>query len=115
MCGYSEDAIAAETAAKQAEQARRDEIVARYRAKAPSGADAAGTLITYELIEQHRKAMHELVDAAMDAGDPVNVVSLSEANDGTVANIGTMQTKQHLAVVLALMDHAAQVNGVVLN
>jgi hypothetical protein len=116
MCGYTEESIAAKIVEAEAEQARRDELVARYRKHAPDGVDKAGLVITYEVIEQHRKAMHELVDEAMNAGDPVNVIAISEANDGTIRNVGTMQTKQHFAALLAVAAATEPaVNGVVLN
>lgn len=121
MCGYAESMIAAEhsrqEAEYEAEQERRDKIVANYRAKAGGDTDVAGLAITYEVIEQHRLAMIELVNKAMEAGDPVNVIAY-DMGDNTYSNIGTMPPARHLALVFSLMGNvgaAPDVNGVVID
>lgn len=124
MCGYAESMIAAEhsrqEAEYEAEQQRRDAIVARYNKRLQDGKDIDGKAITYEVIEEHRKAMVELVNKAMDAGDPVNVVTINygEGDAATYGNIGTMPTEEHLALLFAILAQqqgGEPVNGVVLN
>lgn len=121
MCGYTESYIEGlnemHEAELKAEQERRDEIVANYRAKTGGDTDVAGLAITYEVIEQHRLAMIELVNKAMEAGDPVNVIAY-DMGDNTYSNIGTMPPARHLALVFSVMGNvgaAPDVNGVVLD